>query len=399
MRRTIPRSRAKMLARAHTISTRPVQGVSHESIQQPPVPTSSNNSSNTVTGATNSLPAKSIDLKSAIEPVSSDVDEIKLEIITLDEATKERPRKHQHLIAVCCCGFAPQSLKYTISSIQANVIDHLGDEFDMDVYMYSLLSKNNVIESGKNNNYQINNDDVKLLKTEATWTAFQEDVAAEIKSKLIANKTKLRDVSIVNFMRGLYMESKCYENLVKHAIAINVQYDAIIFIQPNMFISKPIAIREIYNVIRNPESVYTSSFNDWDGYGAGFYIGGVKSLACICNRINNLSHGISKIESEKFLKETINASEQKIKRYKSDIFYFKIHANGKPDVYYQLLKKYTSSCEHMNSIRLYKLALSQHPPRIENLISKSKDDRYLPSSIQPSDNSFKRRHKRRSCPN
>ena len=198
MRRTIPRSRAKMLARAHTISTRPVQGVSHESIQQPPVPTSSNNSSNTVTGATNSLPAKSIDLKSAIEPVSSDVDEIKLEIITLDEATKERPRKHQHLIAVCCCGFAPQSLKYTISSIQANVIDHLGDEFDMDVYMYSLLSKNNVIESGKNNNYQINNDDVKLLKTEATWTAFQEDVAAEIKSKLIANKTKLRDVSIVN---------------------------------------------------------------------------------------------------------------------------------------------------------------------------------------------------------
>jgi len=398
-----------MLARNHNLTLRPVPGVSQPPIQQPLVTKSSNNNSNTVTDAPNKtisvIPPKSIDLKSVIDTVSCDTNEIKLEIISnpaspsLAGVRKERSRKHQHLIAVCCCGFAPQSLKYTISSIQANVIDHLKEEFDMDVYMYSLLSKNNVTESTKNNNYQINNNDVKLLKTEATWTAFQEDVAAEIKSKLIANKTKLRDLSIVNFMRGLYMESECYKNLVEHSRTIDVQYDAIIFIQPNMFISKPIAIREIYNVIRNPEAVYTPCFNDWDGYGTGFYIGGVKSLGYICNRINNLTPGISKIESEKFLKETINSSDQKIKRYKSDMFYFKIHANGKPDVYYQLLKKYTSSCEHMNSIRLYKLALSKNPPRIDNLISKSKDDRYLPSSIQSTGISFNRRHKRRSCPN
>ena len=50
-------------------------------------------------------------------------------------------------VALLICGFAPRSFKYVYKNIKRNIIKHLSkNNFSIDVYHHSLISKMNTIE-------------------------------------------------------------------------------------------------------------------------------------------------------------------------------------------------------------------------------------------------------------
>lgn len=298
------------------------------------------------------------------------------------------------LIALCCCGYAPSSLRYTVESIKKNIIDILKPEFNIDIYTYSYISKNNIFESNdsKIHGTSVNNKDAELLGNNIV-SIYQEDVSDTIKNILINKNIKLRDISIVNFIRGLLMEKDSFN----HIMNSNKNYKSIIYVHPDMFISKPISVTEIYNTINESKSLYTTSFNDLGGYGTGFYIGNPNVLSIITSRIDQLD-SITKIEPEKLLKICVTKSN--ITRYNSSMFHFKVRINGKPDVYYQLLKKYTNTKEYMATMLLFKESVRKTITKSSPKPSSKPSPKpiMLDDNVNLHDKKSKRRHKRRSCP-
>lgn len=317
-------------------------------------------------------------------------------------------------VAVCCCGFAPRSLKYTNHVLQKNIIDQLKTSFNVDVYLYSFLSKNNLHESPNSNEHGIavDNEDIDLLENAVTQTIYQEDIASEVKRIIADNKIKLRDIAIINFIRGLLMEQKSFQMICESS----KKYDSIVYVHPDMFFAKPISLKEVFDTINNKNCIYTTHFNDWNGYGTGFYIGSPKAIGCVASQINNLPTNLAKIEPERLLKKTIE--NMKLSRYKSSMFHFKVRASGTPDVYYQLLKKYTTTKEYMGTLAQFKKVtkgLGGSDTSEHRRSSNSKDDTYIKrsrkhsrdvksgkggsSKLETTSNpKSKRHHKRRSCP-
>ena len=282
-------------------------------------------------------------------------------------------------IAVCCCGFAPRSLKYTHESIETNVINVLKEDFDVDVYLYSFTSKSNIIESKNKseNNQPINNEDVNLLHNATVITRDQEEETNTIKDIITTNNIKTKNINIVNHIRQLLMLKYSFMEIHKVSQQQKINYKSIIYLEPDMFICKPISKMEVHNTILKPKNLYTCSFNDWNGYGSGFYIGSVKAMNIICDMIKGLTNDLG-TDSEKLLFNTIDNSI--LKRVKSKMFHFKVYQDSKPNLYYQLLQKNTNSEEFiwvMNNFAKLTEKQTTKPKR-----SKSR----------------RKHHKRRSCP-
>jgi len=304
----------------------------------------------------------------------------------------------KHKIAVCCCGIASDSLKYTYVSIKENIIEILSKEFSVDVFVHETRGSD-VAEDKTSELLEARLidgiDGTGLIKTYISTDSVNTGID-RIRKKALGIQTTGSSAGDEpsygnNFMRELYMEYDSYKIVTEYQRKNNIDYNAIVYVWPDMFITKPIAISEVHKVISNPKAIYCSSFNDWDGYGVGYYIGSTKSLDIITSRINNLP--ANKISSEKHLKLVIDSA--KLKRYKSTIFYFKIHSSGSVDVYYQLLKKYTTPTQYMDAKKAYQLATSTNPKnKVRNDTAPCATDDL---SIRPRLSQL-RKHKRRSCP-
>ena len=107
--------------------------------------------------------------------------------------------------------------------------------------------------------------------------------------------------------------------------------------------------------------------------------------------INNINQIIEN-NPEKLLKTTID--EANLKRYRSTMFHFKIRSDGDPNVYYQLLKKYTTAQEYMNTITQYKAIILKISSK-NKVQTKPCDDFFV---SKKSNNVKVRKYKRRSCP-
>ena len=79
------------------------------------------------------------------------------------------------------------------------------------------------------------------------------------------------------------------------------------------------------------------------------------------------------------------------------MFHFKIYKSGGPDVYYQLLKKYTTADEYMQTMKMYRNSKSKLPKN--KVRDNSSDDLSIVADSKKSASSTARKHKRRSCPN
>jgi len=303
--------------------------------------------------------------------------------IIYNKRTDSKPYK----VAVCCGGLESGSLKYTCESIKKNIIEILEEEFSIDVFVHDLRGTDVVKDKTYEHHRLFDDIDAAgLIKTYISSDSINDGIDRMCK-KGICDESRRGN----NFMRELYMEENSYRIIKEYQRKNDVHYNAIVHVRPNMFIAKPIAISEVHKVISNPKAMYCSSFNDWDGYGVGFYIGTGQTLDIITTRINNLP--ADKISSEKLLKRTIDSS--KLKRYKSTMFYFKINNLGTVDVYYQLLKKYTTPSEYMDAKKAYQLATSTHP---KNKVQAGRSTATTDDlAIRPRLSQL-RKQKRRSCP-
>ncbi len=252
-------------------------------------------------------------------------------------------KSKKYKIAVIIHGFAPRSLKYTHDSIQQKIIDKLRNKYDVDVYHYSLLSKDNRIDSSRNEEYNImvNNDDSKLLLCKRLETEYQENIKIHKNySCTNYNEENLNK----NFMRSLNSELECIKRF-----PIN-NYDVCIMLSSDSLILKEIDYNEVEDSYLS-NCLYTTNFNKWGGVANGFYICPPIILNKICSRFNNFPKwcNMNKNQNaEQFLKWTILIN--KIKNKDSNMFYLKIRATGKSNHYLELIDNH--NIKNANYIKL-----------------------------------------------
>jgi hypothetical protein len=325
---------------------------------------------NTATVNTATVNTATVNTAVAVDSVNVEIDSSMVAVDgsvdgSVDEAGDNKKKK----VALCCVNNVPNVLQYTKKQIERMIITPLTEKYNTDIFML-----NHTIDNSQNVSF--NNANIYELNLEQLKT----DTSELLKKSLKSDYQKC--------LIDAYMEKKIYSIIKESEKTNDTQYDAIVFIKSDIFPARKISIKEVSKAIENNNSFYSSSFNDWNGYGLGYYIGTSISLNVIFDRFN---HMISDRHSaEKMLKTLVEKSN--IKRIASNMFYFKIQKNGETDVYYQLLRKYTSNQEYMDAQKAYQSVLtkSQHKIResldIEDMSSRNK-----------SKGANRRKHKRRSC--
>lgn len=252
-------------------------------------------------------------------------------------------KNKKYKIAVIIHGYSPRSFKYTHESIQENIIDKLKRKYDVDVYHYSLLSKDNRIDSSRNEEYNIiiNNDDCKLLSCKRLETEYQEN----IKIHKSYNCTNYKEENLnINFMRSLNSELECIKRF-----PIN-NYDVCVMISSDSLVLKEIDYYEVEDSYLS-NCLYTTNFNKWGGIANGFYICPPNILDKICSRFNNFPKWCNMNKNknaEQFLESII--LKNKINNKDSKMFYLKIRATGKSNHYIELIDDY--NIKNSNYIKL-----------------------------------------------
>lgn len=241
--------------------------------------------------------------------------------------------QNKYKVAVIIHGFAPRSFRYTYKSIEENIINKLKYKYDVDVYHYSLLSKDNKINSSRleERDTIINNNDVNLIKCKKIVKEYQEDLNLINNIKCTNYKEKNMNK---NFMRSIYGEMKCINEF-----PIN-NYDVCVMVSSDSYIIKEIDFYEIEDCYKS-NCVYTTSYNQWGGLANGFYICPPNILKIICNRYNNFMYWCmynKNKNAEKFLKYIVLSNN--ILNKDSNMYYLKIRANGKSNYYITLIDKY-----------------------------------------------------------
>ena len=242
-------------------------------------------------------------------------------------------KNKRYKIAVIIHGYAPRSFKYTYKSIQKNIINQLRINHNVDVYHYSLLSKDNKIHSSRTeeSDIHINNNDVNLLKCNKLQTEYQEDI--NIYNNVTCTNYKEKNMNL-NFMRSLNSELECMKRFPLN------NYDMCVMVSSDSLILKPINEEELKDsYISN--CLYTTNFNQWGGLANGFYIAPPNILYKVCTRYYDFPQWCSKNtnkNAEKFLKNII--LNNNIINKDSDMYYLKIRANGKSNHYINLIDNY-----------------------------------------------------------
>lgn len=242
-------------------------------------------------------------------------------------------KNKRYNIAVIIHGYAPRSFKYTYKSIQKNIINQLRVNHNVDVYHYSLLSKDNKIHSSRTeeSDIHINNNDVNLLKCNKLETEYQEDI--NIYNNVTCTNYKEKNMNL-NFMRSLKSELECMKRFPLN------NYDMCVMVSSDSLILKPINEEELKDsYISN--CLYTTNFNQWGGLANGFYIAPPNILYKTCTRYHDFPEWCSKNSNknaEKFLKNII--LNNNVINKDSDMYYLKIRANGKSNHYINLIDNY-----------------------------------------------------------
>ena len=252
-------------------------------------------------------------------------------------------KNKKYKIIVIIHGFAPRSLKYTYESIQEKIIDKLRNKYDVDVYHYSLLSKDGRIDSSRKEEYNmmVNNDDCKLLLCKRLETEYQENI--KIHKNYSCTNYNEENLNI-NFMRSLSSELECIKRF-----PVN-DYDICIMVSSDSLILNEIDYYEVEDSYKS-NCLYTTNFNKWGGVANGFYICPPNILNKICSRFNNFPKWCNMNKNknaEQFLKWIVSIN--RINNKDSKMFYLKIRATGKSNHYIELIDNY--NIKNVNYIKL-----------------------------------------------
>ena len=284
---------------------------------------------------------------------------ILLIIITIIKLLNHR---YSPKICVLVTGFAPRGLRYTHETIQKRIVDKLKLKYNtVDVYHYSFISKKNLIDSNrkKENNLQINNNDVNLLKVKKLITEYQEIVDKDIMTRYVTKPCISKNNHQMNPNRELYQEYM----LTKFPIQ---NYDACVLVWSDAYILRDINLQHIENVVQDNNLLYTTSYNEYGGIANKFYICSSRVMMLLAQRIFYQDQRCSQIFPKRENHETTLkwwVDYLNIKNKHTDMFYVRIRATMNTTFYEQLknfLKmnpSYEKLFEYDKSVGSFKLKI------------------------------------------
>lgn len=228
-------------------------------------------------------------------------------------------------ICFLVAGFAPRSVNYTYKNIQ-KTIDKLKENFDVDVFMFSFISKENRFSNIKKN-FLLNTNNTQILYQEDLDNTFNEILNVYDKNNIFNHSHE----QVINLFRNLYSEYK---------ISDQVQfdnYDVCIQTQPDFYYVNDININEINQCINNKKDVYTLSYRHCGGIQDGFYMCSPYLMKILSNKYLELpeflsTHKSKSHDAEGYIKYIFNKNN--INQKDSDLFILKLRENGKADTIY-----------------------------------------------------------------
>ena len=195
-------------------------------------------------------------------------------------------------IIVCFFGVISRSIRFTNNNFQRNLIDVIkNNNYEVDIYVF-----NNNVENCIVDEYCVNNNDYKLLNPtffeEITQKQIDAIIDTEITTKNIncdsgyyrMRKPNSANKVIRNCVRQLYSEEQVGIFIEKN----KDKYDAAVVCSADLFLIKPVNIKDIEDSMKSNSKIYTTNCNDGQGYTNGFYFGLLEPMIKILKRFSIL---------------------------------------------------------------------------------------------------------------
>jgi hypothetical protein len=232
-------------------------------------------------------------------------------------------------IAICFFGLT-RSLKYTLSSIQTNVLNILSkNNIAYHIYLHTYNLEYLTNERSGEYNVKLNINEWKLLKPDFYKITNQDDFdkTIEIKNYLKCgdpwHEQKKGSPSVWNLLRQLNSLQIVYK-------MINKNYKCFLYLRPDLKYVNKLNINEVLDIIENSEQkiIYTPKWGRNLGLNERCYMGTKKSMDIVCNRINYIKEYSrkNKPHAERFMKNVINTNKIINKDFK--LIGHRIRANG-----------------------------------------------------------------------
>lgn len=224
-------------------------------------------------------------------------------------------------ICLCFFGVIPRSIKYTIQSIEHNIIKQLKQKYIIDIFVFNLNVENTRVDGNI-----LNQEDINLINYTFYEEDKQSDLDIEIKKLYDMGICKMRNdysnIEIINSVRQMYSEYKVGCFLEKN----KDNYKGAVICGPDYYIVNNLDINTDYFSYDN--TIYTTRVNDAQGITNGFYIGTINSLVPVLKRYENITEYLpTDKDYENILKRAFDKNNIICK--KIDLLFVKIRSNKK----------------------------------------------------------------------
>ena len=224
----------------------------------------------------------------------------------------------KHKVAVCFYGLT-RSLKYTIDSINTNILkklDEAGIEYDIILHTYDLKHLK-LKRSGEDNKLDVT--EWKLLKPKYYKIDNQDQFDKSYNYDYIKSFGDAWNTNFENTY-NLIRQFNSLQQVWKLSEQTNTKYDCYIFLRPDLKYTKPLDTSQIIESIKNPDNIYTPSWELFGGYNDRMSLGSNKSMKVYANRINEVNGYLKltkkPLHAETFLKFVLNKNKLKNKEFK-----------------------------------------------------------------------------------
>jgi hypothetical protein len=230
-------------------------------------------------------------------------------------------------VALCFFGLT-RSLKYTINSIQENILNVLKDnDIEYTIYLHTYDLKILNLKRSEEKNCLLDIHEYKLLKPDHVTITHQEDFDKSFDWDYVK---KFGDPwwyecndfeSLYNLFRQLNSIQLCTQLWKNHN-----EYDCYLYLRPDLNYNDKLNINELNLVYENKNSIISPDWAKDNGLNDRFAFGSKKSILKWANRIDDRIEYQKVFHSELYLKWVMD--KYKIKKYFTKMKASRIRANG-----------------------------------------------------------------------
>ena len=249
-------------------------------------------------------------------------------ILKLDgDCLYKHVEKNVKKVALCFFGLT-RSLKYTINSIQKNILDVLKDnDIEYTIYLHTYDLEKLDLKRSQENNCKLDIHEYKLLKPDYIQITHQEDFDKSFDwdyVKKFGNPWKDQENNydnLYNLFRQLNSIQICTQLWKNHN-----EYDCYLYLRPDLNYEDKLNINELNLVYENKNSIITPDWMKNSGLNDRFAFGSKESILKWANRIDDRIEYQKKFHSEKYLNWVMK--KYHIKNYFTKMKACRIRANG-----------------------------------------------------------------------